>query len=139
MVARVSAALLVVTVSMMACGGESPPAPGAVAPVPPVAPDAEGDLAPALIAQVVRRDLLGLRQCYQEGLRTNRRLRGTVATRFVIARDGHVERAVSEGRAGAFPDPRVSDCVVARFRRLVFPPPDGGHVTVVYPLDFSPD
>ena len=86
----------------------------------------------------MQRDSLAMRQCYQDGLRRNRRLHGTISTRFVVARDGHVERATEEGRA-AFPDRLVVDCVVGRFRRLTFPPPDGGPVTVVYPLTFSPD
>jgi outer membrane biosynthesis protein TonB len=91
-----------------------------------------------VIQEVVRRDSLAMRQCYQDGLHRNRRLRGTISTRFVIARDGHVERAVDESGA-PFPDRAVADCVVGRFRRLSFPPPDGGKVTVVYPLTFSPD
>jgi hypothetical protein len=103
---------------------------------PPV--NAEGDLPPQVIRQVVLRDSLSMRQCYQDGLRRNRRLHGTISTRFVIARDGRVERATSESGA-AFPDGAVVDCVVGRFRRLSFPPPDGGKVTVVYPLTFSPD
>ena len=36
------------------------------------------------------------------------------------------------------PDLAVARCVFAGFEKLVFPPPDGGIVTVVFPIQFSP-
>jgi hypothetical protein len=36
------------------------------------------------------------------------------------------------------PDDEAVTCVVEAFRSLHFPPPDGGLVTVVYPITFEP-
>ena len=36
------------------------------------------------------------------------------------------------------PDPEVARCVSEQFRLLEFPEPDGGLVTVVCPIVFSP-
>jgi hypothetical protein len=36
------------------------------------------------------------------------------------------------------PDPHVIKCVIRGFQSLRFPEPEGGIVTVVYPIIFSP-
>jgi hypothetical protein len=36
------------------------------------------------------------------------------------------------------PDAQVRACVAKVFEKLVFPPPEGGIVTVTYPIMFSP-
>jgi hypothetical protein len=56
--------------------------------------------------------------------------------RFVIGRDG----AVSNVRNGDsdLPDAAVVRCVVQAYYGLSFPEPEGGIVTVVYPIMFSP-
>jgi hypothetical protein len=91
-----------------------------------------------------------MRECYLAGLAQNRELRGKVVVRFVIGRDGKtgpVLLVTKEAEGTANPpklvtdmaDPKVSDCVLGVYRGLRFPPPEGGIVTVVYPIEFAPD
>jgi hypothetical protein len=56
--------------------------------------------------------------------------------RFVIDRRGNVSSAKSD------PSTRLSDagvvaCVVHAFSNMAFPEPEGGIVTVLYPISFS--
>jgi hypothetical protein len=59
-----------------------------------------------------------------------------VSTRFVIERDGKVRWSALTSTT--LRDLEVVKCVVAAFRQLHFPPPDGGIVTVFYPVSLSP-
>jgi hypothetical protein len=54
----------------------------------------------------------------------------------VIAGDGSV--ATPSDAGSDLPDPATKKCIVAAFSGLMFPQPEGGIVTVVYPLAFSP-
>lgn len=56
--------------------------------------------------------------------------------RFIIDTDGTVKQPRPAGADVA--DARVEACVVESFRGLQFPQPEGGTVTVVYPITFSP-
>jgi hypothetical protein len=56
--------------------------------------------------------------------------------RFVIDRQGHVADASDGG--STLPDPDVIACIVKGFADLSFPKPEGGIVTVVYPIAFAP-
>jgi hypothetical protein len=122
----------------------------------------KGRLAPEIIQRVVRDNFAGMRTCYEEGLRRDPALKGKITTKFVIGLDGTVSAAADvhdaasserpdlpvdalrdvDGRREAqdprFPDPEVTACVVARFKALKFPQPQGGIVTVVYPVIFQP-
>jgi TonB family protein len=61
---------------------------------------------------------------------------GRVAVRFIIDTDGWVRTArVSLDETG---DPTFAACVVRQFLGLRYPEPDGGRVTVVYPVTFAP-
>ncbi len=139
-----------------ACGGagerpvEAPtqqeaPAPTASVPSPPVAPSAEkapllplpGRLDPVIIQRVVRSHFDVLRRCYEDGLARDPNLSGRVVTRFVIDRNGAVYESRDDG--SEMRDPKVVDCVVSHYRTMVFPEPQGGIVTVVYPIKFDPD
>jgi len=95
-----------------------------------------GRLPPEVIQKIVREEYARLRGCYEEGLRRDPTLTGRVTTRFVIARDGTVSQ-VSNGGSD-LPDPVALECMFDVFRTLVFPRPDGGIITVVYPIMFSP-
>ena len=96
-----------------------------------------GRLPPEVIARIVRQNFGRFRLCYENGLRTNPRLMGTIATRFVIGRDGSVASAQDAG--SSLPDTSVVACVVRSFSNLSFPTPESGMVTVTYPIVFSPD
>lgn len=96
-----------------------------------------GRLPPETIQRVVRLNTGVFQACYNAGLRRDPRLAGRVVVKFIIQRDGTVERAIDGG--SEITDKVAIDCVVQAFRRLVFPVPEGGIVTVVYPFLFSHD
>jgi hypothetical protein len=95
-----------------------------------------GRLPPEVVYRIVRQNFGRFRLCYENGLRNNPNLQGRVAVRFVIGRDG-VTSNVSNGGSD-MPDSGVISCVVRGFYGLSFPQPEGGIVTVVVPLNFSP-
>jgi TonB family protein len=95
-----------------------------------------GRLPPEEIQGVVRNAYEGLRRCYEDGLGRNANLEGRVSVRFDIDIDGSVKNSTLA--PSDLPDAEVARCVVEHFTKLHFPPPDGGVVTVVYPIMFSP-
>jgi beta-lactamase regulating signal transducer with metallopeptidase domain len=103
-----------------------------------------GRLPPESIQAVVRQNFGAFRSCYESGLQQNAKLAGTVAVQFVINQDGSVQGAsvATNQEAGndttPLADPNVVQCVVGGFGKLKFPAPQGGYVTVVYPIVFAP-
>ncbi len=95
-----------------------------------------GRLPPEVIQRIVRQNFGRFRLCYENGLRTNPGLTGRVAVKFVIDRSGAVSTAQDGG--SELSDKSVVSCVVRGFGNLSFPQPEGGIVTVVYPITFSP-
>lgn len=95
-----------------------------------------GRLPPEVIQRIVRQNYGRFRLCYENGLRNNPNLEGRVTVRFVIGRDGSVSN-VSNGGSD-LPDSGVVSCVIRAYYGLSFPQPEGGIVTVVYPIMFSP-
>ncbi|EYF02770.1 AgmX/PglI C-terminal domain-containing protein [Chondromyces apiculatus] len=95
-----------------------------------------GRLPPEAIRRIIRQNFGRFRACYEDGLRRNPALAGRVTARFVIGRDGSVGAAQSNG--SDLPDEAVVSCVVRAFYGISFPQPEGGIVTVVYPIVFSP-
>jgi hypothetical protein len=95
-----------------------------------------GRLPPEVIQRIVRQNYGRFRMCYEQGLARNPNLEGRVSARFVIGRDGSVSNVSNGGSDLA--DSGVVGCVVSAFYGLSFPQPEGGIVTVVYPIMFSP-
>ncbi len=95
-----------------------------------------GRLPPEVIQRIVRQNYGRFRMCYEQGLTRNPNLEGRVSARFVIGRDGAVSNASNGG--SDLPDSGVVSCVVSAFYGLSFPQPEGGIVTVVYPIMLSP-
>jgi len=95
-----------------------------------------GRLPAEVIQRIVRQNFGRFRLCYENGLRTNPNLSGRVSVKFVIDRSGSVATAQDGG--SEIPDTAVVSCVVRGFGNLSFPQPEGGIVTVVYPIIFSP-
>lgn len=95
-----------------------------------------GRLPPEQIQSTVRGQYGIFRKCYEAGLARNPNLEGRVIVRFVIDREGAV--SLSNLKESTLPDEQATKCIVDGFRALTFPRPDGGIVTVVYPIMFSP-
>jgi hypothetical protein len=111
---------------------EAPPAPSGSTPAA-----AAGRLPPEVIQSVVHASFGAFRACYEAGLKRNPRLTGTVTVNYVIGEDGSTREAKDDG--STLPDQEVVACVVGGFRKLTYPPTQGGVVTVVYPVELSPD
>ena len=95
-----------------------------------------GRLPPEVIQRIVRQNFGRFRLCYENGLKGNPTLQGRVSVKFVIDRNGAV---ASSGDGGSdLPDTSVVTCVVRGFGNLSFPQPEGGTVSVVYPIVFGP-
>jgi hypothetical protein len=95
-----------------------------------------GHIPAEVIQRVVRQNYGRFRACYENGLRTNPNLTGRVTARFVIGRDGSVTTVANGG--SDLPNSSVVSCVVTQFYGLSFPAPDGGVVSVIYPIMFTP-
>jgi hypothetical protein len=95
-----------------------------------------GQLPADAIQRVVRLNFGKFRMCYEDQLKTNPSLQGRVVTKFMIGRDGTVVAAQDGG--SDMPNQQVVSCIVRSFQNLSFPTPDGGNVTVTYPLVLSP-
>ena len=90
-----------------------------------------------MIRRVVFGEVDRFNRCYIAGLAKNAKLEGSVLLRFVIDPSGAVASGQSEA-ASTMPDKEVVACVVQELKTLRFPRPNGGFVTVVYPLVFKP-
>lgn len=95
-----------------------------------------GRLPPEIIQRIVRQNFGRFRLCYENGLRINPELRGRVTVRFVIGRDGAVTNVANGG--SDMPNSTVVACVTRAFYGLSFPKPEGGIVSVSYPIMFAP-
>jgi hypothetical protein len=99
-------------------------------------PTVSGRIPAEVIQRIVRQNFGRFKMCYENGLRTNPALAGRVTARFVIDRSGRVASASNGG--SDIGDSGVVSCVVGAFAGLSFPEPEGGIVTVNYPISFSP-
>lgn len=94
-----------------------------------------GRLPAEAIQRVVRQSFGRFRYCYEQsnGPRAGTETRVTV--KFVIGRDGSVSSAAGTSDASSS---TLAPCVTKAFYGLSFPEPEGGVVTVSYPILFSP-
>lgn len=129
-------------VAFAACssvGPAAPPTSGSAASesMPADEQHENGRLAPEVIQAEVRANFGRFRACYEDGLKTDAKLHGTVAVAFTIEQDGTVHDAADHG--SDLPDKGVVACVIHGFNQTTYPRPDGGQVTVIYPIQFDPD
>jgi hypothetical protein len=95
-----------------------------------------GRLPPEVIQRIVRQNYGRFRMCYEQGLTRNPNLEGRVQVRFAIDREGMVSNVQNGG--SDLPDNAVVSCVMNAYYGLSFPKPEGGIVTVAYPIMFQP-
>jgi hypothetical protein len=95
----------------------------------------QGRLPPEAVQRVVRQSFGRMRACYEAGLVRDPELEGRIAVKFVIDRSGAVAMVSTTERT--LMDSSVASCVERAFQQMSFPEPEGGIVTVVYPIVFS--
>jgi TonB family protein len=122
--------------------GSGAPTASAPAPAPTSAKvstgstEVTGTLSREDIERVIRRNIARIRACYEGELANTPGLSGRLVIRFVIGANGTVTTAAVE--ESTLNNAAMEACVVAQFRRMRFPAPEGGGVvTVTYPLVFT--
>lgn len=105
-------------------------------PIPGARDLPEPRLAPEIIQRIVRGNYELLRNCYEGGLQVDPTLEGKVTVRFVIGEDGTITSLQETGERTLHDDEAVQ-CMLGVYRAMKFPPPLGGTVTVVYPINFE--
>jgi TonB family protein len=98
--------------------------------------EADGTIDKKSVSATIRRRQDGFQQCYETALKQNSKLQGKLVVEFTIAEDGRVReaKAVKDGLGSA----EVSSCVVNLMKRLKFPPPKDGDVTITNSFVFQP-
>ena len=95
-----------------------------------------GRLSKEIIQRIVRRHLGQVRVCYEQALVREPTREGKVTVLFVIGTEGGVTSTkVDSSDVG---DPDLERCVTDVFDTMAFPKPEGGIVSVRYPLIFTP-
>ena len=95
-----------------------------------------GPLSPELIQRIVRKSGPRIRLCYENGLRKNPKLEGTVTVLFGVDTSG-AAKAVRDG-GSTLGDADVVSCVLRAFTNLSFPQPkEKDEVRVSYPILFA--
>ncbi len=110
---------------------------------PPATPSASaedtastsGTLPRETIRRIIQQNRNRFRACYERGLAADPNLAGRVKVRFVIRTDGSVADVTDAG--SDLPNRTVIACVLRAFESIRFPSPEGGSVTVIYPLAFT--
>jgi hypothetical protein len=95
-----------------------------------------GRLPPEVITRIVRQNFGRFRLCYENGLRSNPEIRGTIKTKFVIGPSGETQ-SVTLADGSDLKDATTTACVMRGIGNLSFPQPEGGATTVVYPITFD--
>ncbi len=101
----------------------------------PVASGGTGMLAAQDVAKEVNRKIGAIKGCYEQALKRDPTLSGKVTIQFTIKGDGRVSSARTTMNELT---PAVGSCMVKAFKRMRFPPPEGGTVTFEYPFMFTP-
>jgi hypothetical protein len=95
-----------------------------------------GRMPPEVIQRIVRQNFGRMRLCYEQGLARDPALQGKVVIRLIIDRQGSVASASAAAGTDLL-DPAVVACVTRAMSGLSFPQPEGGLVTVNYPIQFG--
>lgn len=96
-----------------------------------------GQLEKDQIRTVVRANIDGVRRCYNDALRSELGLAGTVVVEFVIDEDGTVRDSIV-GSGTDLGSIKTEQCIAEAAKDWVFPKPSKGTVKVTYPFNLSP-
>ncbi len=95
----------------------------------------EGKLPDGAAQKVIGDHSANVRACYNEAVRRNSAVEGTIVVRFVIGLDGAVRTVNDAG--STIHDPVFRSCVFDEIRTWRFPKPVGGEVIVDLPYRFE--
>lgn len=96
-----------------------------------------GALDKTAIDETMRANVDLIRDCYEQALTANPRLRGKLVVKFAILKDGTVSTAAT--KSSTLNHPQVEDCINQEVMRFQFPTPKGGGMVIVsYPFVFEP-
>jgi hypothetical protein len=113
-----------------------PPAPPAGPPQIQSGPPVTNHIPAELVMRPIRKRAPCFRRCYEEALQRDPASGGRIAVRFVVDTDGWVRTARVE--RDDTHDPELAGCIARQFVGLLYPQPDGGRITVVYPIELAP-
>ena len=85
-------------------------------------------------AEVVRSMSSGFRRCYNNGLKVDRNLTGSVRITARIAARGEVSSVSAFVQVGTMM--QVGECLLDVVMQSQFSPPEGGRATIVIPATF---
>jgi Ca-activated chloride channel family protein len=111
--------------------------PSAAPQIEAAAAEVRGSLSADTIRRTIELHRAEIRGVYERQLQTRPDITGRVTVRIVIGADGHVSAA--EVTSSDIDCPELEAALLAVFRRMTFPPVEGGGTNVVtYPVVFVP-
>jgi len=93
-----------------------------------------GSINPKVLISVIRRNLGGIRSCYERLLKFNPNLSGRFYVEIAVGIDGTVTNV--DVLEDSINDSDLSKCLVKKIYQWKFPPPSGGPFTFSYPFTF---
>jgi hypothetical protein len=99
-------------------------------------PPVTNRIPPEIVMRPIRARAPCFRACYEAARHRNPSTEGRVGVQFVIELDGWVRAA--HVRLDETGDRGLAECIARQFVGLQYPQPDGGRITVVYPVVLAP-
>lgn len=93
-----------------------------------------GTLSRSEVLKVIGRHTRAIQRCYEKQLMSKPGLSGKITFAWTITPTGKVSGA--RQRTSTMGSAKVSSCILKVIRRMKFPKPKGGSVTIVYPFIF---
>ncbi len=93
-----------------------------------------GTLSRSEVLKVIGRHTRAIQRCYEKELMSKPGLSGKITFAWSITPTGRVSGA--RQRTSTMGSSKVSNCILKVIRRMKFPKPKGGSVTIVYPFIF---
>ena len=112
-----------------------PELPKATPPEPPKEETPQGTIDIENVKTVIKSYMGRIKICYADGLVKNPDLKGEIKVQFTVGVNGRV--TASKIASSTMNDPDVENCILRRFQRMTFPKPEGGEVTIKYPMIFK--
>ena len=96
----------------------------------------QGSLSRAAVSKAIAGRMGRIRRCYERELqKTSKKMTGKVSIEWVVKTNGRVRGA--KVKLNTLGNAKVASCVVKEIRKVKFPRPKGGEVTIVFPFIFS--